>query len=487
MCVQTLDEIWDGDLFKRKGEAEGLIGYLESVAQRPPVREEGHAHVLAVDTAYGQGKSFFLRRLAKHMAQEHAVAFVDAWVDDLEDQPLVALAATLDKALEPWVAKAPGLADRMAQFRAKTGVVAKIVGLGLAKRAASFVIMGSGAEALADALTSSGDVVKDLAKDTIKDAANNAVDEVVTGFGEAMAPSMEQRIARFREGQKAIADMKQGLSEIVDTLVESGMKLPITIVIDELDRCRPTYAIKVLEEVKHLFDVAGVAFILGMHGQQLAHSVTAAYGVGFDSQAYLRRFFSRRYILREAALTPLLTHLGATLLIPFDRLVSPPIADLNNPRSGRNESPAILISHYMEAYGLKARDAFQLMEMLQTVMALTGNGEILLPLMLPMIIAHILDKTTAELKIKNPPKWGFSTYDVYDPNNEPVIVTVSQMLEQMQKAADMGPNVLMKTVNDNTATEGVRLVASARFNGRSDAASGPQNYLSILQTVQRFV
>ena len=63
--METISQIWDGDLFKRQEEAKDLIGYLESVAQRPQIRDEGHAHVLAVDTAYGQGKSFFLRRLAR--------------------------------------------------------------------------------------------------------------------------------------------------------------------------------------------------------------------------------------------------------------------------------------------------------------------------------------------------------------------------------------------------------------------------------------
>lgn len=484
--METLSQIWDGDLFKRQEEAKDLIGYLESVAQRPQIRDEGHAHVLAVDTAYGQGKSFFLRRLARHMAQDHAVAFVDAWVDDLEDQPLVALAATLDKALEPWVKKAPGLADRMAEFRSRTGKVAKIVGIGLAKRAASFVIMGSGAEALSDALAGTSGVVKDLAKDTLKDAGNNSVDDAVKGFGASMQSSMEESIARFRDGQKAISDMKEGLSEIVATLEKAGMKLPITIIIDELDRCRPTYAIKVLEEVKHLFDVAGVAFVLGMHGQQLAHSITAAYGVGFDSQSYLRRFFNRRYILRDAALTPLVTHLGSVLQVPFNRFESLRIAELSNPRAEREEFPAIVIAKYMEAYGLKARDSFQFMEMLQTFMILTGNESIILPLVIPMIIAHIKDVKLEELKVITKPDWRFVTYNPYDANNEPILVEIEEILNQISTASRLTPNALMKFINDGTASPGARMVADIRFSGSSYSLSDPKDYNKILQTVKRF-
>ncbi len=486
LTMETVDEIWAGDLFNRREEAEDLIGYLQSVSTRPAVRDEGHAHVLAVDTSYGQGKSYFLRRLARHMAHEHAVAFVDAWVDDLEDQPMVALVATLDKALQPWVVKHPELADRMIEFRSRAGRVAKIVGVGLAKRAASFVIMGSGAEALGDEF--SNDLVKDLAKDGIKDAANDVVDDITAGFGARMASSMEARISRFRQGQDAIADMKVGLSQIVETLLEAGMKLPITIVIDELDRCRPTYAIKVLEELKHLFDVPGVAFVLGMHGQQLAHSVTAAYGTGFDSQSYLRRFFSRRYVLRDVALTPLVEKLCADLAIPIDRLQAPPIAPNGNARQPVAEPAPKLIAEYIKAYGLAARDAFTILEMLQTAMALTGSGPILLPLLMPMIIAHVQDRTIATVEPIAAPSWVYVTYDHSTMEVVTHETTMSNMFAQMHTASLMSGRQLMDMVNRGSASPASGLVAEVRFNGQSNSMPhDPARYGDVLRKVARFV
>ena len=484
--METVDEIWAGDLFNRREEAEDLIGYLQSVSTRPAVRDEGHAHVLAVDTSYGQGKSYFLRRLARHMAHEHAVAFVDAWVDDLEDQPMVALVATLDKALQPWVVKHPELADRMIEFRSKAGRVAKIVGVGLAKRAASFVIMGSGAEALGDEF--SNDLVKDLAKDGLKDAANDVVDDITAGFGARMASSMEARISRFREGQDAIADMKVGLSQIVETLLEAGMKLPITIVIDELDRCRPTYAIKVLEELKHLFDVPGVAFVLGMHGQQLAHSVTAAYGAGFDSQAYLRRFFSRRYVLREVALTPLVEKLCVDLAIPIDRLEAPPIAWNGNTQHSAAEYPPKLISEYISAYGLAARDAFTILEMLQTAMALTGEGAILIPLMMPLIIAHVQDRTPEFISSVPGVSWNYVMYDHSGANSVLHEITPSDMFAQTYAASKMGLRQLREMVNNGSASLPTSMVASQRLSSQGViAVHDPSRYGAVLQKVARFV
>lgn len=488
LAMEAVDEIWAGDLFNRQEEAVDLIGYLESVSTRPAVRDEGHAHVLAVDTSYGQGKSYFLRRLARHMAHEHAVAFVDAWVDDLEDQPMVALVATLDQALQPWVVQHPELADRMIEFRSRAGRVAKIVGVGLAKRAASFVIMGSGAEALGDEITKSGDVVKDLAKDSLKDAASDLVDDVTAGFGARMASSMEARISRFREGQAAIVDMKAGLSQIVDTLVNAGMKLPITIVIDELDRCRPTYAIKVLEELKHLFDVPGVAFVLGMHGQQLAHSVTAAYGTGFDSQAYLRRFFSRRYVLRDVPLTPLVEKLCADLAIPIDRLRAPPIAPNSNTQHPVAEHAPKLIAEYIKAYGLAPRDAFTILEMLQTAMALTGSGPILLPLLMPMIIAHVQDRTIEALKPTAAPGWVYVTYDHSTMNVVTNETTMSAMFTQMHAASMMSSSQLRHMVNSGSVSPASGLVAEVRLNGQGTSTPhDPARYGDVLRKVARFV
>lgn len=487
MPMETPDEIWAGDLFNRREEAEDLIGYLESVSTRPAIRDEGHAHVLAVDTSYGQGKSYFLRRLARHMAADHAVAFVDAWVDDLEDQPMVALAATLDKALEPWVKTNPDLANRMAAFRAKAGRVAKIVGVGLAKRAASFVIMGSGAEALGDALSGASEATQDLSKEALKDTGNNLVDDVAAGFGARMASSMEDRIARFREGQEAISEMKVGLSDIVETLLKAEMKLPITIIIDELDRCRPTYAIKVLEELKHLFDVPGVAFVLGMHGQQLSHSITAAYGVGFDSQAYLRRFFSRRYVLREAELAPLVKKLCYDLGIPLERLQVPRIGDASNSNNFLNRSTPEIIADYIRLYGLAARDAFPILEMLQTAMALTGDGPMLLPLLMPMIIAHVRDKPVESLSIENRLPWQFA-FQTYNQGVSGIaLLSTTDTFKEMNNAAKMHSRQLMNLMNKGGASPAVELVSELRFSGHGGIPlHDPSRYEAVLQKVARF-
>ena len=71
----------------------------------------------------------------------------------------------------------------------------------------------------------------------------------------------------------------------------------VIILVDELDRCRPIYAIELLERVKHLFDTEGIVFVLGVDRKQLSHSVKALYGATFDAAGYLRRFIDIDYKL----------------------------------------------------------------------------------------------------------------------------------------------------------------------------------------------
>lgn len=74
-----------------------------------------------------------------------------------------------------------------------------------------------------------------------------------------------------------------------DLLVEDGEKL--IIFIDELDRCKPTFAVEVLETIKHYFDDDRIVFIMSMNKNQLVHTISNCYGDGFDSSDYLNKFF----------------------------------------------------------------------------------------------------------------------------------------------------------------------------------------------------
>ena len=66
---------------------------------------------------------------------------------------------------------------------------------------------------------------------------------------------------------------------------------PLIVIIDELDRCHPSYALELLATVRHLFNVDGVVkIVLAINRAELAHSVQSIYGPDFSADRYLRRF-----------------------------------------------------------------------------------------------------------------------------------------------------------------------------------------------------
>lgn len=85
---------------------------------------------------------------------------------------------------------------------------------------------------------------------------------------------------------KSIDEFRKILSEVI-----TASKKKLVIIIDELDRCRPTFAIQTLELAKHLFAVPGLIFIFALDIAQLSHSVRTVYGADMDATGYLCRFF----------------------------------------------------------------------------------------------------------------------------------------------------------------------------------------------------
>ena len=100
------------------------------------------------------------------------------------------------------------------------------------------------------------------------------------------------RLAALKE-QKSIHTL---ISEFLDSLLaEQGNRL--VIFIDELDRCKPSYAVQLLERIKHYFSNERVTFVFSINTNELQHTVERYYGDAFDSCKYLDRFFDLKLSL----------------------------------------------------------------------------------------------------------------------------------------------------------------------------------------------
>lgn len=465
------DQIWASDLFSRRAEAELLIRYIDAVAARQPLREDKKGYTISVDADYGIGKSFFLRRLSEHLSVDHAVAFVDAWHDDLADEPLIAIVSTLKKALNPYIVADAAVRHRWDAIATKTGEVAKIVTKGLIKKGLGLLITGAAVEA-AELVMSE---VPEESADIIDEAGRDAGAAAFDAFDKAdPATLIGERIASFEAGKKAVDDLKSQLRQLVEMLSSKEIKLPIVIIVDELDRCRPTYAIKLLEEAKHLFDVPGVVFVFGMHADQLAHSVSGAYGPGFNGRAYLRRFIDREYTLPYPALEPLVEHIIQARGIDAARLGFPRV-------SGEGlVKPSDMVARYMRAYGLSARDAYGVMDILETSLAVTGTAALFMPLLLPLIFGQVYGIKNAAPSIFEEFGW---TYTLNNNDGRRQDFHPKAVFDSALTMSSWSWQQIVDKYNRNDVIAG--LLFSYHSPGQPDIAL-PTGYAMLLRTLAKF-
>ena len=95
---------------------------------------------------------------------------------------------------------------------------------------------------------------------------------------------------------------------LASLLNEQGNRL--VIFIDELDRCKPSYAVQLLERIKHYFSNDRITFVFAVNVEELQHTVKRYYGEGIDASRYLDRFFDYRMALPPANMTKYYREIG---------------------------------------------------------------------------------------------------------------------------------------------------------------------------------
>ena len=100
------------------------------------------------------------------------------------------------------------------------------------------------------------------------------------------------------DGIKRQKSITEAINEFLSSVIEErGDRL--IIIIDELDRCKPSYAVSLLERVKHYFCNENVTFVFSINSAELTKTIKKFYGSDFSAQAYLDRFFDFSLALPE--------------------------------------------------------------------------------------------------------------------------------------------------------------------------------------------
>lgn len=96
-------------------------------------------------------------------------------------------------------------------------------------------------------------------------------------------------LARYKEEK----ELRGKIDELIKTNLPEVANRAV-IFIDELDRCRPEFAIKVLEQTKNLFQQENIVVVYSTDITQPAHSLQGVYGPKFEGRKYLERFYDKR-------------------------------------------------------------------------------------------------------------------------------------------------------------------------------------------------
>lgn len=253
---KAIEDALTQDPLHRKREIEDFLMML--IAVEPP-------YTFVIDAPWGSGKSFFVKQVARALqmtnpalSQDSAKPsttfgnideelhkkpylpiYFNAWEDDHFDNPILPILASI--------------ASTTGEKSVKGGEDFRKGIIGAIEAAASLVGYG-------------GDI--------------NGVIENFSGT------DFLEQYKNERELRGKIDELiKSNLPKIADRAV---------IFIDELDRCRPEFAIKVLEQTKTLFQQENIVVVYSTDITQLAHSLQGIYGPRFDGRKYLERFYDKR-------------------------------------------------------------------------------------------------------------------------------------------------------------------------------------------------
>lgn len=218
---------WGNDKLKRESYAKRLTTLIQNT--RGP-------YVIGLTSPWGSGKTFFLRAWERDLVeQKKPCVYFNAWKSDITGDPLLSLMATIEEQLTKKGFILPEFSQLLINVIEDIPIISKL---------------GKGLGAM----------------------LGNPYVEVGFEAGGQLVEYAKSKIANNIKFQVQLEKLAKNITEIFGGF-------PLFIMVDELDRCRPEYAITLLERIKHLFQVPGVVFLLAIDATQLLLQVEHTFGL----------------------------------------------------------------------------------------------------------------------------------------------------------------------------------------------------------------
>lgn len=256
---------------------------------------------MVIDGGWGTGKTKFCQKLIRLMQQQHPdyqPVYIDAFRSDHSGEPLLALLAEIIKTCTPEdTGEQPS--EQRKEMTKKVAKAAGFVMKTVAKAAVGHVLKQNTDDLVEEfQQIMNGNQDADSLAETVTDAAATIASHTIDATVEAL---LKEQI----EAEKNLETLKACLKEL-------AADKPIILFIDELDRCRPDYAVDMLEVIKHVFDVENVKVVLVTNTKQLRAAINHRYGVEVDAQKYLDKFLKYSFALPDKIVDPV--EAGRTLV-----------------------------------------------------------------------------------------------------------------------------------------------------------------------------
>tara|TARA_R110002096_G_scaffold17921_9_gene61707 strand:+ start:115 stop:1590 length:1476 start_codon:yes stop_codon:yes gene_type:complete len=326
---------WSGDLLGREDEASYLIEHLKSRARRAYGTSKRDAYVLNLNAEWGAGKSYFLANLARQLLeQRHLVVKIDAWKDDHASDAFLPLLAAVKELFKDERVKEFSNPE-FEKIRDKVLRIGGRLAFGFARIGVPLLLGAGGAVGMAAA-----EVVRDVASQELG----------------------AESLSDFERQQAEIDKFCEALKELAAQIETSAdIAAPIFFLVDELDRCRPSFAVQFLERIKHLFAVPKIIFVVATDTDQLIHAISGTYGPDMDSRRYLHRFFDQSYALKTPSMHALVDKICSQTNVQLEKCWV-------HDESDSDEDKVRFLGATFMAFSLNARDAYRIINQLDTVL-----------------------------------------------------------------------------------------------------------------------
>ncbi|MCT4663074.1 MAG: KAP family NTPase [Tissierellales bacterium] len=303
------------DVLDRKNQAIKISRILKNSQN---YSRSGEGLVVALNSSWGTGKSMFLKMWESEIKNANSetefpltkektnVLYYNAWENDDYDNAFIPLVAHFNKIFKKTIVRKNLKEESINEFslmirrwRKAASMLTFMAGKNIVKKKLGLDKIEIDVKELLNFKQNDFDEYLEI-EDKLDGLNFEDIEKQLATLGvtarnkyfkikKAVEPKVFEDFEGFRQTKE---EFKKALG-----LISEEKKL--VVFVDELDRCRPIYAIETLEAIKHFFSVPNVIFVLSVDIEQLSHSIATVYGQNMDAEGYLLRFVDLQFKLPD--------------------------------------------------------------------------------------------------------------------------------------------------------------------------------------------